>query len=205
VTGRQFRHSAAIARCSSNATFIVAHAGVSFLYKRSLLERIYVRHPTVHLVSVRKSTSTSFRKPCQCYSDCETRGKGEGQKVMSYFPSYSQWLAERANSLEGLKRWMHEMAGWRGRVRERERERESRARVNARWGRGVCGGMIWRLSNGITGKRFSHGSLSSTTVRPKMLSLKLLHELLAQDRDTDGDLNVLIFMCWLILLTSVNT
>jgi hypothetical protein len=41
---------------------------------------------------------------------------------MSYFPSYSQWLAERANSLEGLKQWMHEMAGWRGRERERERE-----------------------------------------------------------------------------------
>jgi hypothetical protein len=33
--------------------------------------------------------------------------KGEGQKVMSCFPSYSQWLAERANSLEGIKRWMH--------------------------------------------------------------------------------------------------
>ena len=95
-----------------------------------------MRQPTVHLVSVRKSTSTSFRKPCQCYSDCETREKGEGQKVMSYFPSYSQWLAERANSLEGLKRWMHEMAGWRG------RERESLARVNAQRGRGVCGGMI---------------------------------------------------------------
>jgi hypothetical protein len=43
---------------------------------------------------------------------------------MSYFPSYSQWLAERANSLEGLKRWMHEMAGWREREKERERERE---------------------------------------------------------------------------------
>jgi hypothetical protein len=92
----------------------VVHDGVFFTQKKSLT-RIYVRLPTVHLVSVRKSTSMSFRKPCQCYSDCETREKGEGQKVMSYFPSYSQWLAERANSPEGLKRWMHEMAGWRGR------------------------------------------------------------------------------------------
>ena len=177
----------------------MAHVGVFSIQKKSL-SRIYVRLlPTVHLVSVRKSTSTSFRKPCQCYSDCETREKGEGQKVMSYFPSYSQWLAERANSLEGLKRWMHEMAGWRGKEREREREREWVSR--AQRGRRVCGGMIWRLSNGITGKRFSHGSLSSTTVRHKTLCPKLLHALLAQDHYTESDFK----MCWLILLISVNT
>jgi hypothetical protein len=110
----------------------VAHIVAFFIQKKSFL-RIYVRLPTVHLVSVRKSTSASFRKPCRCYSDCETREKGEGQKVMSYFPSYSQWLAERANSLEGLKRWMHEMGGLEG-------KRDSRARVNAQ--RGGTG--VWR-------------------------------------------------------------
>jgi len=58
---------------------------------------------------------------------------------MSYFPSYSQWLAERANSLEGLNGGCTK---WRDGGEGRERERESRARVNAQRGRGVCGGMI---------------------------------------------------------------
>jgi hypothetical protein len=113
---------------------LLCHTSGSFFIQKKSFIRIHVRLQTVHLVSVRKSTSASFRKPCRCYSDCETREKGEGQKVMSYFPSYSQWLAERANSLEGLKRWMHEM--------EVGGKRVSRARVNAQRGRRACGGMI---------------------------------------------------------------
>lgn len=127
-------------------------------------------------------------------------GKGWGSKGHELFPVIFTMAGRKGKFAWGFKTVDARNGGLEG-----KRERESRARVNAQRGRGECGGMIWRLSNGITGKRFSHGSLSNTTVRPKMLCLKLLHALLAQDHDTEGDLNVLIFMCWLILLTSVST
>jgi hypothetical protein len=106
-----FSHSTTCPSHNFNANVYCGSHRTLFLYEEHSFVRIFLWLPTVHLGSVRKSILPSFRKPCQCYCDCGTREKGEGQKVMSYFPSYSQWLAERANSLEGLKRWMHEMAG----------------------------------------------------------------------------------------------
>lgn len=101
-------------------------------------------------------------------------GKGWGSKGHELFPVIFTMAGRKGKFAWGFKTVDTRNGGLEG-------KRASRARVNAQQGRGVCGGMIWRLSNGITGKRFSHGSLSSTTVRPKMLCLKLLYALLGQD------------------------
>ena len=121
-------------------------------------------------------------------------GKGWGSKGHELFPVIFTMAGRKGKFAWGFKTVDTRNGGLAG-------KRASRARVNAQRGRGVCGGMIWRLSNGITGKRFSHGSLSSTTVRPEMLCLKLLHAFMGQDHYKEGDFK----MGWLILLTSINT
>ena len=114
-------------------------------------------------------------------------GKGWGSKGHELFPVIFTMAGRKGKFAWGFKTVDARNGGL-------ERKRGSRARVNAQRGRRVCGGMIWRLSNGITGKRFRHGSLSSTTVRLEISCLKLLQALLKQDHHTEGYFNMIIFL-----------